>query len=68
MNFGLVSLDQEKAFDRVDHEYLFNVMFGIGKSFGIFLEIYSCRSGYCFGYCDVGLYHVVDGKVSMVHE
>ena len=35
MNFGLVSLDEEKAFDRVDHEYLFNVMsvFGFGKRF-----------------------------------
>jgi hypothetical protein len=35
VNLGLVSLDQEKAFDRVDHEYLFNVMsvFGFGKSF-----------------------------------
>ena len=35
MNFGLVSLDQDKAFDRVDHEYLFNVMsvFGFGESF-----------------------------------
>jgi hypothetical protein len=33
VNFGLVSLDQEKAFERVDHEYLFNVMFGFGERF-----------------------------------
>ena len=35
MNFGLVSLDQEKSFDRVDHEYLFNVMsvLGFGEMF-----------------------------------
>ena len=35
MNFGLVSLDQEKDFDRVNHEYLFNVMsvLGFGERF-----------------------------------
>jgi hypothetical protein len=35
VNFRLVSFDQEKAFDGVEHEYLFNVMsvFGFGKCF-----------------------------------
>ena len=34
-NFELVYLDQEKVFDRVGHEYLFNVMsvFGFGSTF-----------------------------------
>ena len=35
VNVGLLSLDQEKAFDRVDHQYLFKTMkaFGCGDVF-----------------------------------
>lgn len=35
VDVGFIALDQEKAFDRVDHNYLFNVLkvFGFGETF-----------------------------------
>lgn len=40
-NLGLLSLDQEKAFDRVDHEYLFRTLkaFGCGDGFLSWIKI-----------------------------
>ncbi len=41
VNIGILSLDQEKAFDRVDHEYLFNVLknFGFGDDFVSYIRL-----------------------------
>lgn len=40
-NFGLISLDQEKAFDRVEHKYLWNAFmsFGIPYEFTKLIKI-----------------------------
>ncbi|CAM5144299.1 unnamed protein product [Natator depressus] len=41
LSFALLSLDQEKAFDRVDHEYLLGTLqaFGFGPQFVSFLQV-----------------------------
>ncbi|KAL7846027.1 hypothetical protein AOLI_G00242190 [Acnodon oligacanthus] len=41
VDFGLISLDQEKAFDRVDHAYLFNTLlsFGFGENFINYIKL-----------------------------
>ncbi|CAM2095659.1 unnamed protein product [Caretta caretta] len=41
LSFALLSLDQEKAFDRVDHEYLLSTLqaFGFGPQFVSFLRV-----------------------------
>lgn len=38
---GLISLDQEKAFDRVDHQYLFHILkcFGLGDNLISWLKV-----------------------------
>lgn len=47
-DLGLLSINQEKAFDRVDHKYLFKTLetFGIGKAF-IFLDPVILLRGFC---------------------
>ncbi|CAM2099399.1 unnamed protein product [Caretta caretta] len=41
LSFALLSLDQEKAFDRVDHRYLLSTLqaFGFGPQFVGFLQV-----------------------------
>ncbi|CAM2119537.1 unnamed protein product [Caretta caretta] len=48
LSFALLSLDQEKAFDRVDHGYLLSTLqaFGFGPQFVGFLQVL-CASAEC---------------------
>ncbi|CAM2100278.1 unnamed protein product [Caretta caretta] len=48
LSFALLSLDQEKAFDRVDHGYLLSTLraFGFGPQFVSFLRVL-CASAEC---------------------
>ncbi len=41
LDIGLLSVDQEKAFDRVDYKYLFNTLsaFGFGEQFSSWIQI-----------------------------
>lgn len=42
VNVGLLSLDQEKAFDHVDHQYLFGMMNGFLSLVGLLYAGASC--------------------------
>ncbi len=41
VNFGLISIDQEKAFDRVEHDYLWEVLdaFGFNSVFKSYIRV-----------------------------
>ncbi len=47
VDFGLLSLDQEKSFDRVDHHYLFKVLecYGVDEQFLSWIRQGKARQG-----------------------
>lgn len=56
VNFGIVCLDQEKAFDRVDHSYLFSALraFGFGDGFLAWIGLL-CSGAQCLVKTGAGL-------------
>ncbi len=56
-DLGILSIDQEKAFDRVDHDYLFKVLksFGFGDQFISYVKLL---------YFDVSVLIKVGGGIS----
>uniref|UniRef100_A0A3B5PPF5 Reverse transcriptase domain-containing protein n=1 Tax=Xiphophorus maculatus TaxID=8083 RepID=A0A3B5PPF5_XIPMA len=57
LNFGLISIDQEKAFDRVEHQYLWNTLKAFGFSSGFIAMIKTL-------YCDIESVLKVNGGLS----
>uniref|UniRef100_A0AAV2LPP2 Uncharacterized protein n=1 Tax=Knipowitschia caucasica TaxID=637954 RepID=A0AAV2LPP2_KNICA len=57
INLGLISIDQEKAFDRVEHQYLWQTMAAFGFSPGFIAHIRTL-------YCDVMSVLKVNGGLS----
>uniref|UniRef100_A0AAV2JEY9 15-oxoprostaglandin 13-reductase n=1 Tax=Knipowitschia caucasica TaxID=637954 RepID=A0AAV2JEY9_KNICA len=57
INLGLISIDQEKAFDRVEHQYLWQTMTAFGFSPGFIAHIRTL-------YCDVMSVLKVNGGLS----
>lgn len=57
LNFGLISLDQEKTFDRVELQYLWNVLKAFGFSSGFIAMIKTL-------YCDIESVLKVNGSLS----
>lgn len=44
VDFGMISIDQEKAFDRIEHNYLWNVLkaFGFSSDFIAMIKMMYC--------------------------
>lgn len=58
--FGLISLDQQKAFDQVEHQYLWNVheAFGFSPGFVTMTKTFSSKVNW-----DKSTAMLVDGRI-----